>query len=237
MKKEDQITLDHLLIQQGAPLVGSLHVPQLSPTQTIPNIKKCLPINIIDPKDGLKLWGHCFVKDVHQNKFWNDPLANVAPLQKLEGMISTDYSLYRDYSTNRQKWNCYRNRIIAYFWQQKGINVIPTASWSTQDSFEWCWEGLPQNSVLAITTNGISTDKEGLRHFILGLDEMIQRQNPIALVVCGHFFPWMEDKYPDIQMIKIPSYGQLWNEKKKMREQTHYRSTAIVLAKAPRLTK
>ncbi len=112
--------------------------------------------------------------DSHQSCFWNNPFAHIDRLKELKGIVATDYSLFRDYSIAKQKWNCFKNRVIAYHWQQQGLNVIPTASWSIPDSFEWCWDGLPKNSVLGITTNGIATAKEGYRLFVLGLDELVK---------------------------------------------------------------
>lgn len=215
MIKADQITLDHLLIQQGALFTGTLMVPSLSSIEDVPDMENCIPINLAIKAGGVGHWGHCFVKDELQNKYWNSPYAYIPTLKNLEGVIGPDFSLYRDYSLERQQWNCYRNRVIAYHWQKNGINVIPTASWSTPDSFEWCWQGLPSNSALAITTNGIVSEKEGTRLFIIGLDELIQRKNPHSLIVCGHFFPWMQEKYPQVRMIRIKSYGQIWNERKK----------------------
>lgn len=217
MVLNDQISLDHLLLTKGASFEGSIKVPLLKPVSEIPCIQQCWPINLIKQGVCSEMWGHCFVKDNLQNHYWNHPSQGLEKIKGLAGIISTDFSMYRDYSIERQKWNCYKNRVIAYHWQQLFKNVIPTASWSTPQSYEWCWDGLPKKSVLAITTNGVVTDKEGYRLFIGGLDELIRQKDPIALVVCGHFFAWMERKYPNVQMIKIKSFGQLWNERKKMK--------------------
>lgn len=211
----NQMSLDHLLILKNACTVGILEVPQLEPIRKIPVISKCLPINLILSQNIQNVWGHCFVEDKRQNCFWNNPFFGIERLKKLKGMIAPDYSLFRDFPICEQKWNCCRNRVLTYFWQQQGLNVVPTASWSVPASYEWCWDGLPENSVLGITTNGIVTAKEGYRLFVQGLDALIVRLHPIALVVCGHFFPWMQKKYPKVRMIKIKSYGQLWNERKK----------------------
>lgn len=215
----NQLSLDHLLLTSGATFVGTINVPALKPVSEIPRIQHCLPINLIKQNEQGDLWGHCFVKDNIQNHYWNNPMQGLEKIQGLTGVISTDFSMYRDFTIEQQKWNCFKNRVIAYHWQQHCKNVIPTASWSTPQSFDWCWDGLPSKSVLAITTNGIVTDKEGYRLFIGGLDELIRQKDPIALVVCGHFFSWMERKYPNIKMIQIKSFGQLWNERKKLKSE------------------
>ncbi len=212
----NQMSLEHLLILHETVKIGTLGVPQLRPVQEIPIIHKCFPINVIFSKKIKDVWGHCFIDDLHQSCFWNNPFAHIDRLKELKGIVATDYSLFRDYPIAEQKWNCFKNRVMAYHWQQQGLNVIPTASWSIPDSFEWCWDGLPKNSVLGITTNGIATAKEGYRLFVLGLNELVKRLEPIALIVCGTFFTWMSEKYPNIKMIQIKSFGQLWNERKKL---------------------
>lgn len=43
---------------------------------------------------------------------------------------------------------------LAYWLQREGVRVIPTIEWSDSASLDWCMDGLPSDSVLAITTQG-----------------------------------------------------------------------------------
>lgn len=72
---------------------------------------------------------------------------------KAKGFISTDFSLYRDYKDDILIWNGYRNRVMTYAMQKAGGSIIPTAGFGGEETWEWCFDGLPYNSVVAITTN------------------------------------------------------------------------------------
>ena len=51
-------------------------------------------------------------------------------------------------------YNVYRNRWCARYWQEYGINVIPTITWGGEDSLEYCLCGVPKHSTIAISTMG-----------------------------------------------------------------------------------
>ena len=53
-------------------------------------------------------------------------------------------------------------------WCMCGYNVIPTASWGNADSFKYCYEGLPENSIIAVGGMGHHHCRaaESLWHFI-----------------------------------------------------------------------
>ena len=52
-------------------------------------------------------------------------------------------------------WNTYRSRLIGQLMQKAGIIVIPTVSWADETTFDFCFDGLPQESTLAISTIGV----------------------------------------------------------------------------------
>lgn len=68
--------------------------------------------------------------------------------------------------------------------------------------------------LLAITTNGIWTDPEAKRLFVGGVDALIQSKKPINLIVCGKIPSWLFAKYPEVNIIGIPSFGQQWHERR-----------------------
>ena len=51
-------------------------------------------------------------------------------------------------------WNVYRNRWCGRYWQEFGIKVIPSIQWGGDDNLEWCLDGLPKHSTIAISTTG-----------------------------------------------------------------------------------
>ena len=69
--------------------------------------------------------------------------------------------------------------------QDYGMTVIPTVSWSTEESFAFCFDGLPQNGTVAISTVGVMKDKKAKELFYDGLDEMIARIHPKYILIWG----------------------------------------------------
>ena len=88
--------------------------------------------------------------------------------------------------------------------------MIPTAGFGPEKTWDWCFDGLPQNSTLAIKTNGTLSDPEARRLFVGGVDALVRTKNPHTLVICGNYPSWMDKKYPYINIVKIPSFSQQW---------------------------
>jgi hypothetical protein len=82
-------------------------------------------------------------------------------------------------------WNIYRNRWISAFWSLNGINVIPCVSWAEEELFELCFDGLPKDSTLAISSMMIKKKSESEKLFLDGLKAMINYTNPKNILVYG----------------------------------------------------
>ena len=79
-------------------------------------------------------------------------------------------------------WNIFRNRAISSWLQKNEVNIIPNVSWGKEDSYGYCFEGVPQNATVAVSTNGCIRDKNDREMFKAGLREMITRLNPKTIV-------------------------------------------------------
>ena len=190
--------------------VGIYKFPQLYEEQLIPsqNVKG---INyLLSTEDKNNWWFHCFNDDSQFQRLWNGFDHYVPHLKASAGIISPDFSLYRDYDDELLIWNCYRNRCIAYAMQEAGMKMIPTAGFAGEHTWSWCFDGLPKNSTVAVTTNGTLSDPEARRLFVGGIDAMISTLHPHAVVVCGTSPVWLDVKYPEVRIIHIPSYSQQW---------------------------
>ena len=52
-------------------------------------------------------------------------------------------------------------------------------------SYNFCFDGLPENGIVAISTVGIMKDKSAKKLFYDGLDEMIARIHPSGILIWG----------------------------------------------------
>ena len=133
----------------------------------------------------------------------------------MKGIISADFSLFRDYPEEVLIAKCRANRLVDYALQQAGIPMIPTAGFAGESSWEWCFDGLPHNSTVAVTTNCLGRDREAHRLFIGGINAMVEKIHPTAIIVCGKVPAWLPKRHPNIQIIHIPSYSEMWHEREK----------------------
>lgn len=86
-------------------------------------------------------------------------------------------SLYRDMPYALQLYNHYRKH-----WLEAGIKVIPNIRWSDEKSYDFCFEGEPKQSIIAI-----GTQRDCVAHdlFIKGFEEALNRLEPTKILLYG----------------------------------------------------
>ena len=82
-------------------------------------------------------------------------------------------------------WNLYRNRLLVQMMQDYGLTVIPNIMWGNEETFEFCFDGLPKNSVLAVETNGNNRAKEDIELFGKAMTWAIEQLEPTHLLLYG----------------------------------------------------
>ena len=200
-------------LAEDAVRVGKYGFPQLDAQEYLPEGEP-LPINyLLSTSDRTKYWFHCFVEDTQFERLWLGYYKYLPLINEAAGLICTDFSLYRDEDEELLVRNCMRNRTLAYALQKNGQQVIPTAGFAGEETWEWCFDGLAERSTVAVTTNGTLLDPEARRLFIGGIEALVSLKSPKNLVVCGKTPEWIHGKYPNINIIHIPSYGQVWNRR------------------------
>ncbi len=118
-------------------------------------------------------------------------------------VISTDFSAYSDMPLALQIYNRYRNRAMAYYMWLNGLNVIPCCGWGLPDTWDYCFDGLPMHSTLAVSTNGCFSS-DGKECYRAGFKEMCRRLEPDRVVVVGRPI----DVDVDVEIVYLQSYGQ-----------------------------
>ena len=131
---------------------------------------------------------HFFIDDYRFENLWNFPFRYIHQLGKYQAVIAPDFSLYLEYPEPLKIWNIYRNRWLTIFWQYQGLTVIPCISWSNERSFNYCFESIPKNSVIAIASMKVKKSDESADLFIAGVKEAIRRLEPQTVLVYGEKF-------------------------------------------------
>ncbi len=69
------------------------------------------------------------------------------------------------------------------------MTVIPTISWGNTQTFEFCFDGVEQGSIVAIGMIGCKPSKFGFMH---GYNAMLEKIKPSKIVCVGQPFPEMK---------------------------------------------
>lgn len=128
---------------------------------------------------------HFYLDDYQFERLWNKPEDYIDTLKQYECILSPDFSLYMDMPMPMKIWNTYRSRQIGQYYQKQGIKVIPTLSWAEKDTFDFCFEGIPQESIVSISTIGVKKNKDALGIWKDGVNELTKRINPSTILIYG----------------------------------------------------
>lgn len=164
--------------------VGEYQIPQIEPTSY--KGSEFIPFNYAKTcKDREGKGVHFFVDDYQFNRLWNAPDQYIDMLSEFDCVMSPDFSTYTDFPKAIQIYNHYRKHWVGAYLQMHGIDVIPTISWSTLDSFEWCFDGEPVGGVVAVSSVGCMNSKKRKELFMAGYREMIDRLHPETIIFYG----------------------------------------------------
>lgn len=97
---------------------------------------------------------HFFLHDYQFERVWSYPDRYVEVLSKFAFVLSPDFSQYEDLPKITRMFNIYRKNWCARYWQECGINVIPTVTWGKLSDFDFCFAGIPRHSTIAVSTMG-----------------------------------------------------------------------------------
>jgi hypothetical protein len=128
---------------------------------------------------------HFYVDDYQFERVWNYPEKYLDTLFEYDCILTPDFSLYMDMPMPMKIWNIYRSRQIGAYYQSRGIKVIPTISWAEEETFKFCFKGIPKGSIVSISTIGVKRDEDALKVWKAGVDEMIKQIEPSAILIYG----------------------------------------------------
>lgn len=103
--------------------------------------------------------------------------------------------MYIEMNKALQLYNTFRNRWCGAYLASKDIKVIPTVNWGDENTFEFCFDGIPKGSIVAVSTymvrehNNYADQKD---FFMKGYEEMLRRIEPSKIICYSEPFPEMQ---------------------------------------------
>lgn len=128
---------------------------------------------------------HFYLDDYQFMRVWDNPNKYVPVLRRFKAVLAPDFSLYSDFPKVVQMYNHYRKQWCGAYWQENGIKVIPTICWSDESSFEWCFDGVPHNSLICISTVGGFKTKKSKEAWLKGYHKCLEALDPTKILLFG----------------------------------------------------
>ena len=147
----------------------------------------------MNKKELRESWVHFYEDDYEFERIWNNPKQYLNMLKKAAGVISPDFSLYRNMPLAMQIWNTYRNRAIGSYLQQNGIKVIPNISFGDEKTYSFCCDGAEPGGIISIGSHGTLKNKEDKEYFIKGMEFSLLELKPKTLIIYGSANKQMSD--------------------------------------------
>ncbi|QGH79673.1 hypothetical protein SEA_ANON_1 [Gordonia phage Anon] len=186
-------------------------IPDLQPTQLVP--ENLAAWNMPRHRDYAAVSGgalHFFLDDYRFETVWSSPERLLPRVEAVGATLTPDFSLWRDMPRPAALWNVYRSRWCGAYWQARGIDVIPTACWSTPDTYDFCFDGLPAGGSIAISAVGVRSTPEERELFQLGVEQLIARTSPSTLIAYGKL------RYCDeLDLPPVREYPTFWDRRRK----------------------
>ncbi|MGN0262147.1 MAG: DUF4417 domain-containing protein [Eggerthellaceae bacterium] len=114
-----------------------------------------------------------------------------------DGITGIDFSTNADFPEPLKRYQFHKMRAIEHGAIQRGIPVIPNARWGTPETWEYCFDGIPEGEMLCVGTVGSGLGNiENRPTFDAGLRMLIALKRPPALTVIG------SEKYPIFREVR-----------------------------------
>ena len=192
--------------------VGDYNIPVIEPVNNINNIDGWIEWNKAATTRRFDNKGcHFFIDDYHFVRLWEQPDHYLDLLRKFAAVTSPDFSPYSDFPKAIQLYNHYRKHWLGRYWQQNGITVIPTITWSSPDTLEWAFDGEPVGSIVALSSVGMFDTKEHRAWLIDGYFTMMDILNPSMIYWKGK----VPEEISNINnnIVKIDEHVAKWRRK------------------------
>lgn len=162
---------------------GDLEIPCINAEQKLPS--KLVPFSKAISRKDYDAWVHFYEDDASFERLWNHPNKYLPILKKYKGVITPDFSVYRDMPLVMQQWNIYRSRALGHWLQDNGIPVIVNVRWGDERTYDLSCTGVPINSTIAIGSHGCIKLLRERRCFEQGLDYVVDKLHPKTIIVYG----------------------------------------------------
>ena len=173
----------HSYLVRNATYDGILEIPVIMPESSLPNrlisFSKAMKTNDYDQ------WVHFYEDDGGFERVWNKPEVYLPRLKRFRGIITPDFSIYRDMPLVMQQWNTYRGKALGHWWQTNGLAVLPNVRAGDERTYDFCCYGVTPGGTICIGSHGCIRIRTEREYFKKGLLAIVKRLKPSCIIVYG----------------------------------------------------
>lgn len=165
---------------------GRFEMPMLEPCDFVPD--HMIGFKYCNQSKDYGATIHFYLDDYQFERLWNRPRDYINLISKFNGTLTPNFSIYYDMPEAIKIWNTYRSRLLGQMYQDYGFKVIPIVYWSDERSFDYCFDGLPENATLSINNISVSGKKNEWSKGLWdeGVKELIHRKHPKRILLYGN---------------------------------------------------
>jgi hypothetical protein len=189
--------------------IGKYNIPEIFPVTDIEPDIEFITFNSLKTLKNRKRYGvNFFIDDYQFDRIWQRPDVYCEMLKECKLVLSPDFTMYADAPLSMQIWKHYQKQWYGRYMQKNGIKVVPALGWSDDRSFEFCFDGIPCNSVVAVSSVGVLNNKNSKNLFLNGFKKSIDLLTPCKILFFGQL-----PKEIDTSGIQIIHYPHSFDDK------------------------
>ena len=129
---------------------------------------------------------HDYKFDGNRCGIWAAPQRAFEILRHFAGIITPDFSTYADFPFPLKIYNTYRMRAFGYWYGTFGGAVINNVRWGEEETFSYCFDSIPENSIISIGTvaSGLRSS-QNRELFEGGFYKLLEVLTPHTIIVYG----------------------------------------------------
>lgn len=173
--------------------VGEYNIPAIQPVFELPEINTWLEFEKAKRRreKSKDIGVHFFEYDFKFECVWNFPDRYAEVMKQYGAVITPDFSYYIDFPKALRIYNKYRMHWISAYWQEKGVNIIPLIRYGLEEDWDWCFDGYPIGSIVAVSAVGCGKSQEAIDKGMRGYEEMLKRLQPKEILVYTNSFDYL----------------------------------------------
>ena len=206
----------HSFLVEKADYDGYFELPKIRTSSQLPDRVITFSKAMARTWNDFDCWVMFYEHDVNFERLWHNPKQYLAKLKKFKGIISPDFSLYRNMPLCMQMWNTYRGRAIAVWLQNNGVEIIPNVRFNDERTYEFCFDGIEKFKTVAVGTHGCIKNRIDKDYFKDGLAEIVRRLSPRTIIVYGAAPDDIFKKYRDASINIMPFESEFSKSRKQV---------------------